>query len=310
MKRKLIYLSTFIVFFVVGMFLATWNHPATKEIITEWFDFEIPAFTRTEPNSKLAPKGQLKVHLIDVGQGDAILVQAPSGENMLIDGGERSASGDLIKYLRAQGVRKLNVVVATHPHTDHIGGLSAVLETFPVALVCDPGKAGTSNTYSNFLDLVDKKNIPFYLARRGNRLHFANGITVDILNPTNDVGKESMNNASVVLRMTFGKISFLFTGDLEDDMEKKMIKAGVNLQAEVLKVGHHGSDSSTSTLFLGRIAPKIALISVGNNPYGHPEEVVLQRLKQRNIETYITKKQGHIVVLTDGESVSVQTQRN
>lgn len=305
-RNRSIYLTTFIIFFCIGLFIAAWLNPVTRQVIVDL----VPEFAGSE--NQMRPTGELRVHVIDVGQGDAILVQAPTGETMLIDGGERSKEVEtkLLGYLRAQGVKQINVMVATHPHSDHIGGLSAVLRELPVGLVCDSGKVSTSNTYRTFIDLIDKKKIPYYLARRGNFIHLASGVDVEILNPTNNVDKVEMNNASVVLRVTYYKVSFLLTGDAETDVEMELVKEGAKLGAQVLKVGHHGSNTSTSTTFLGRVNPQYALVSVGeDNSYGHPAASTMKKLEGRGVRTYLTKDHGDIVVTTNGETIEVKTGR-
>lgn len=303
MKKKITSLIIAVLIVLVGMVFA--NNPEMQQVLTEWLQ-------NLQSEETHVVSGQLQVHIIDVGQGDAILVQAPTGENMLIDGGERSSdiTDQLVRYLQSKGVKKIHVLVATHPHSDHIGGLPTVMKTFPIGAVYDSGKPATSNIYATFLDLIEEKKIPYYLARRGKKIKFANGLDLQVLNPTGDVDGDNVNNASIVLRLTYGKISFMLTGDAESEIENELIKGGYPLQADVLKVGHHGSDSSSSAAFLDKVKPTYALISVGKgNSYGHPHKRTMDKIKKRQIQTYMTKDHGNIIVSTDGNTLTVKTSK-
>lgn len=303
MKQKITSLCIAILIVLVGMLFA--NNPEMQQVLTDWLQ-------NLQSDETSVTSGLLQVHIIDVGQGEAILVQAPGGQNMLVDGGERSVetTDQLVRYLRTKGVKKIDILVATHPHSDHIGGLPTVMKTFPIGAVYDSGKPATSNIYTTFLNLVEEKKIPYYLARRGKSIKFAKGLDVQVLNPTSDVDRENVNNASIVIRLTYGKVSFLLTGDVEAEVENQLVKAGYRLQADVLKVGHHGSDSSTSAAFLDQVKPRYALISVGTgNSYGHPHKRTMDKLKKRQIQTYMTKDQGNLVMTTDGNTLSIKTSK-
>ena len=249
----------------------------------------------------------LKVHFIDVGQGDSVLIQAQD-KHVLIDGGSRGAGQTVVDYLRNNGVGKLDLVIATHPHEDHIGGLLAVLTEFEVLEIMDPGVIHTSKTFEEYLDLIDSKDIPFTEARAGMSRNLGDGVRIEILHPVNP-SSSHLNNASIVARLTYGNVAFLFTGDAESEAEQAMLDRG-NLGANVLKVGHHGSRTSSSSAFLNAVRPSFAIISVGSdNRYGHPHQEILDRLGDANVRDYRTDLHGTIVITTEGTSVDIRTAR-
>lgn len=248
----------------------------------------------------------LRVHFINVGQGDSILIQGPAGENVLIDGGEREPG--VVSYLKKQGVKNLHAVVATHPHTDHIGGLIAVLKEIPVSQVWINGQAQTTKTYEDFLNALDKSGAGFNEARRGGKI-VAGGLTFDILNPKPPF-TENMNDNSVVLRLVYGQVSFLFTGDAETTAERGILSYTADLKTTILKLGHHGSRTATSEAFLKAVQPEVAAYMAGEgNSYGHPHKETLTKMKQWNTRVYGADVNGTIVVSTAGTSYSVQTEK-
>lgn len=250
----------------------------------------------------------LTVHFIDVGQGDSILIQTPS-QNILIDGGERTAGPIVTNYLRKQGVKKLDLVVSTHPHTDHIGGLIEVLKAFPVKEVIDPAVIHTTKTYEEYLTLIDQKNIKFTEGRAGLNRNLDEGIIMHFFHPTTPSTK-NLNDVSIVAKVNYNQVSFLFTGDAETGAEEEMISRGANLRSTVLKVGHHGSRTSTSPAFLGVVSPAVAVIMLGaDNKYGHPHPETLNQLAAAGVEVYRTDLHGTIIIATDGEKIRIQTEK-
>ncbi len=252
---------------------------------------------------------QLKVHFIDVGQGDSILLQSPDESNMLIDGGDRwkSSQKKLTSYLKEQGVNKIDILISTHPHADHIGGLSAVLEEFAVEKVYDSGRVHTSKTYENYLNLIDEKDISFDILRSGDEISL-DELKFNVLHPEDDVENYNLNNSSIVLHLTYKDISFLFTGDIEKEIEKEIIKKGYNLKSNIVKISHHGSKTSSHKNFLEKVNPKTAVIQAGeDNKFGHPHSEILRLLENKNIDIYRTDKQGNILITTDGTSYEVST---
>ncbi len=257
-----------------------------------------------------AAADRLTVHFIDVGQGDSILIQKQD-INILIDGGDRFnwVAERLISYLSNQGVEKVDAIIATHPHADHIGGLPAVIETFDVGRVYDSGKIHTTQTFENFLLLIYEKDIPYYTPRRGDKINVGE-LELSVLHPSDDIEEYSLNNASVVTSLKYGEVTFLFTGDAEREAEEEMLATDQDLQARVLKVGHHGSSTSSTDAFLDSVKPKIAVIQCGeDNPFGHPHTEVLEALESRDVDIYRTDKHGNVVVTTDGVNIWTEVSR-
>ncbi len=255
-----------------------------------------------EPKERVAPSGTLKVHFIDVGQGDAILVQTAT-QNILIDGGDRGTT--VVNYLRSKNISSLDLVIGTHPHADHIGGLINVMESILVKEVIDPGVVHTTKTLEDYLTLIDQKNITFTEGRAGMSRDIGSGATLQILHPTSPSASH-LNDASVVARVTFGQVSFMLTGDAEKAAEEQILKSGKTIKSTILKVGHHGSRTSTTSSFLSAVNPKAAVIMAGaNNRYGHPHQETLASLAAANVNIYRTDLHGTIVITTDGQTFDV-----
>lgn len=244
-----------------------------------------------------ATAGELAVHVIDVGQGDAILLRTPA-QDILIDGGERGS--DVLDYLSAEGVGALDLVICTHPHSDHVRGLVEVIEQLPVGEVIDAAVPHTSQVYEKFLTAIDEKEIKYSEGRAGMSRDLGGGAVLAVLYPVSP-SADDLNNASVVVRIDFGQVSFIFSGDAETKAENEMLESGVNLRGTVLKVGHHGSNSSTSPEFLDAVRPEAAVISAGEgNSYGHPHAETLEALAAAGVKVFRTDLQGTIVITTDG----------
>jgi len=242
------------------------------------------------------------VHFIDVGQGDAVLIQTTEG-HVLIDGGDNHMGEHVVQYLRNAGVREISYVIATHPHADHIGGLIDVLRTFPVGTLIMPPVAHTTRTFERFLDAIEENNIPLKEPIAGST--FSVGDAVFTIIAPNSSGHSNLNNYSVSLRMALGETSFIFTGDAEVQSETEMILAGHILSSDVLHVGHHGSSTSTTQAFFEAVDPAIAVIQLGrDNTYGHPHREVRERLA--DVRVYRTDEHGHIILMTDGEEITVR----
>ncbi|UNC91977.1 ComEC/Rec2 family competence protein [Candidatus Contubernalis alkaliaceticus] len=251
-------------------------------------------------------QGQLQVHFIDVGQGDAIFIKSPS-HNILIDGGERGNT--VLNYLEEQGIDELHLVIGTHPHSDHIGGLINILESMPVTEVIDSGAVHTTKTFEDYLEVIDKKEIKYTEGRAGLARHLGSGVSMQILHPSQASGS-NLNDSSIVVKLTFGKISFMFTGDAEEASEKAILKRGYNLKSTFLKVGHHGSSTSTTDSFLSALDADAAIIMVGeNNEYGFPHHETLSKLNDAHIDIYMTSVHGTIVITTDGQTYDINVKQ-
>ncbi len=256
------------------------------------------------------PGGQLEAHCIDVGNADCILVRQGTAA-MLIDAGEKGDADTIIEYLRQQGVERLDVVVATHPHADHIGSMARVIREFPIdtfLLAYMPSSATpTSAVYLAMLQALDEKQVSVRQAQPGDVLPLGEA-QVQILAPLEQTS--DANNMSVVTRVVFGQRRFLFMGDAETPVEQQLLERGTELSADVLKAGHHGSRTATSAAFLRRVEPTYAVLTCGEgNSYGHPHKETLQVLGQSKVQVYRSDIHGHIVFTTDGKELTVKTQK-
>ena len=235
-----------------------------------------------------------RVHFIDVGQGDSVLIETDSG-SMLIDAGERNQGQVVINYIKSLGITELEYVIGTHPHSDHIGGLSDVILEFDIHNIILPNVEHSTATFERMIDAIIEKNLSITEPILGEKFYLGDA-TFTIIAPTQET-YENLNNYSVGLKMDYAGKSFIFTGDAEELSEKEMIASGINLQAEVLKVGHHGSQTSTHQAFLDAVNPEIAVISLSaDNSYGHPHEEVQKRLATAKIPVYRTDESGTIVI--------------
>lgn len=262
-----------------------------------------PVLTESPPNVNLEGNGRLVVEFIDVGQGDSVLILTPSGKSILIDSGDRGNAGIIGGRMKANNVSTLNAVIATHPHADHIGSMADILSTYKVESLYMPNATSTSKTFENLLYTIQSKGIQIDIATKGKTVPLEDGLSLEFLAPTKDWGSNT-NNFSAVLMLRYGKTSFLFTGDMESDAEKTISSLGIDV--DVLKVGHHGSDTSSSLSFLKAVTPDISIISVGaGNKYGHPAPQVIERLQSMGSKVYRTDESGTIRVESDGIIVSV-----
>lgn len=250
-------------------------------------------------------QGIIKINYIDVGQGDSILVQV-NGKNLLIDAGPNDSTDKLMSYLSKQNIKKLDFVVATHPHEDHIGAMDSVIKKYDIGEFYAPKKMTTTKTFENMVNALKSKNIKINTATAGKNLDLGKNVRCEMIAP-NNTNYENLNNYSVVIKITYGNSKFLFTGDAEKLSEKEILSKNYDISCDVLKLGHHGSSSSSSKDFLDKASPKIAIVSCGkNNDYGHPHRETLTEMKKRNVQVYRTDVDGSILLVSDGKKISKQ----
>lgn len=264
----------------------------------------IPLFNVKSTQSE-ADKNKIKIHYIDVGQGDSILVQV-NNINLLIDAGPYESQSKLISYLNSQHIKKLHYIIATHPHDDHIGAMSAVIKKFNIGEFYAPKKTESTKAFQNMISELKNKNKKINIAKAGVSIDLGGNAQCEMLAPNNSVYEET-NNYSAVVKITYGNSKFMFTGDAEKLSEKEMLENNYDLSSAILKVGHHGSTSSSLTEFLDRVNPGMAIISCGKgNMYGHPNKGTILNLKYRNIQIYRTDIDGNIVIVSNGNSIEKQ----
>src|SRR3989344_1606416 len=255
-----------------------------------------------------SPSGKLKVYFLDVGQGDAELIETPNGNKILIDGGppNKKILGELSRFLPFYN-RSVDMVILTHPHADHVGGLDQVLERYEVGFAMDPGVLYNTPEFGEYRNLIETKRIPRVYGVRGMKVRLDYSTYLDVFLPVVNNFGLSPHDGMLVLKLNYGKNSFLFTGDMEKNLEGYLIGTmGESLKSDILKVGHHGSKTSTTEAFLGYVSPKYAVISVGEeNKYGHPSKEVLDRLIQFGVKFFRTDEEGTIRMKSDGETVSI-----
>lgn len=252
------------------------------------------------------PTGDFAVHFIDVGQADATLVIC-DGKTMLIDGGNADDSNLIYSYLKNQGVKHLDYIIATHPHEDHIGGLSGALNYATVGKAYCPVTEYDSGTFRNFVKYLKMRGASITVPRVGEKFTLGSAeCTIIAVNTLNN----EPNNTSIVMRIVYGETSFMFTGDAEREVEQTLAGSTFTLESTVLKVGHHGSYSSTSYVFLRNVMPKYAVIPVGvNNEYGHPTPEVLSRLRDADVKVFRTDLHGTVICTSDGKNLVFGTEK-
>lgn len=260
-----------------------------------------------DTNQPAAVEGEVSFHFIDVGQADAALICTTEG-NILIDAGTGSSETDLKTYLDSKGVKDIEYAIFTHPHEDHIGGADMIMEKYNVKNVILPNKKHDSQTFNKMMNNIEKSKAEMHYAKP-NDTYTVGDLKLTILAPQKD-GYSELNDYSVVVRVDYGATSALFTGDAEALSEEEMLKAYLldnKLDCDLLKVGHHGSNSSSTQAFLDKVSPKMAVISCGkDNDYGHPTGEILDRLKKSQVPYYRTDLEGSIVFVSNGESITKQ----
>ncbi|MBI5078995.1 DNA internalization-related competence protein ComEC/Rec2 [Candidatus Saganbacteria bacterium] len=274
---------------------------------------------------------ELAVTFLDVGQGDSTLIEAPDGKKILIDGGgmeggggagtgegegegigmtDRVGKGIVLPFLHRKGINRLDLVILTHPHADHLGGLNEVLEEIKVDQVLDNGQTYDSDAYRRFRSLIEANKIKYSAAQAGQVIDFGGNLKGFVLNPIYPPLNEA-NSDSVVMRLVYGNISFLFTGDAGKETEERMLQlSGCDLHSKILKVGHHGGEAATSDEFLKAVAPETAVISAGrHNRYRHPHASTFIKLAENGVKIYRTDENGTVTVRTDGREAVIESRK-
>ena len=248
----------------------------------------------------------LKVHYLDVGQGDSIFIELPNNETMLIDAAESYQSENIINYLKNLNYQKIDYVIGTHPHTDHIGGLKDIINTFEIGKIYMPKVVSTTKTYENLLIAIKDKNLKINTAKAGTSIIDTDALKINILAPNNSTYTE-LNNYSVVTKITYGTTKFLFMGDAEKLSENE-IKEDVT--ADVIKIGHHGSNTSSSINFIKKVNAKYGIISVGlNNKYNLPKEETITNWENSGTKIYLTSINGTIRASSDGTNIKIESEK-
>lgn len=248
----------------------------------------------------------LKIHYLDVGQGDSIFIELPNNETMLIDAAESNQSENIINYIKNLNYQKIDYVIGTHPHTDHIGGLKDIINTFEIGKIYMPKAVSTTKTYESLLMAIKDKNLKINTAKAGISIIDTNTLKINILAPNNDTYTE-LNNYSVVTKITYGTTKFLFMGDAEKLSENE-IKEDVS--ADVIKIGHHGSNTSSGLNFIKKVNAKYGIISVGlNNKYNLPKEETITNWENSGTKIYLTSTNGTITATSDGTNIKIESEK-
>lgn len=285
-RRRRFIRTLLILLLVLAAFLFSRGHFPGKW--TEFYGHAASSF------SEYSKDADYEVHFLDVGQADCALIKF-SDSAVLIDGGNDADAGYIKKYLKNEGIESLDLVVGTHPHEDHIGGLDDIINQFTVKKIVLPKCSSDTKTFEDLLDSISKKGLKITEAYSGVDLSL-DGARLTVLSPPRGANYDDLNEYSAVIKLEKDGVSFLFTGDAQSVNEEEMQSSDVDLKSTVLKVGHHGSDTSTTEKFLEAVSPEYAVISVGaGNPYGHPAETTIKRLQDAHVRTYRTDEDKTVV---------------
>lgn len=279
------------------------KYPLLLMIVIIFSFFIINNFNSSIRTKNYIPN-KIYVHYIDVGQGDSILVQV-NNKNLLIDSGPKSDKYKLLDYLDSLDIHKIDYVLATHPHEDHIGNMSSLIKKYEISHFYAPKVESTTKSFESMVEALKSKKLKINIIKKGtDSINLGSGTRVTVFSPI-ETSYDNLNNYSPVIKIEYGNSSFLFTGDAEKEIEIKLISNSEDINADILKVGHHGSSTSSSEEFIKKVNPSIAVISVGeDNTYDHPTDITLSHLKENNVKIYRTDQQGTIIFSSDGYTIT------
>ncbi len=271
------------------------------------FEYFNKYFSRYENFTK-RKEGELEVNIVDVGQGDCIVTILPDNKILMIDSGDNGHENEVFEFLDSKNITTIDYLVATHPHSDHIGSMPEVIEKYEIVNFYMPKAIHTSSTYKKMIENLQKKSLKINTARAGKTFIDESGVTARFIAPVEE-SYEDLNYYSAVIRLDFGETSFLFTADMEEPNENELLEYDKNsLDADVLKVAHHGSSTSSTKKFLDAVSPEYSVISCGkNNDYNHPHREILERLENLDTEVYRTDTHGTVTFVSDGDDIRVNT---
>lgn len=255
----------------------------------------------------------LTVRMLDIGQGDSFLLEK-DGKFVMIDTGDIEHRDAIVQLLKKYHVKTISKIIITHPHADHLGGMNAIFKNFKVESIYDDGMPSGTASYKNYLKQIEANKIPYKSLKAGDELNFFDGVKFKVLGPVKKIkdqkGNSDFNNNSIVGRLTYGNFSMMFTGDAEKEEEASILSQKGTFKSDVLKVGHHGSRTSTSPDFLKAVAPREAFISCGQgNDYGHPHKVTVDKLNKAKVHIYRTDRDGTVTLTTTGKEYTIQKER-
>jgi competence protein ComEC len=273
-------------------------------LLFSFFSIGCNLFTTNFSKNIQVDPNKMYVHYIDVGQGDCILVQV-NNKNLLIDSGPKSDKRKLFNYLSNLNLEKLDYVIATHPHEDHIGNMDDIIKDYNVLSFYAPKVQSTTKSFENMVEALKSKNLKINVIKNGTHsIDLGKNTRIKVFSPNKNY-YENLNNYSPIIKIEYGSTSFLFTGDAEKDVETEVLDNNEDISADVLKIGHHGSSTSTSKDFLKKVNPSIAVISVGkDNIYNHPDEGTINLLNENKIKTYRTDIDGTVLICSDGLKIA------